>query len=157
MRSEFEKNRYWIGLFRTDVEFNALLGEFGRYELNGSRDVDHGYLEAFNSKWEAYARAWQNRQTEVDELQKRVDVLEATLQSERWDKDAGFKIFFKARDTQGQWHGFEKKPEYYEVGGYWMNGGKTIYLQGDEWCDRETAINSLTAVKEQALKGEGCQ
>lgn len=69
MRSEFEKNRYWIGLFRTDVEFNALLGEFGRYELNGSRDVDHGYLEAFNSKWEAYARAWQHRQTEVDELQ----------------------------------------------------------------------------------------
>lgn len=72
MRSEFEKNRYWIGLFRTDVEFNALLGEFGRYELNGSRDVYHGYLEAFNSKWEAYARAWQHRQTEVDELQKRV-------------------------------------------------------------------------------------
>ncbi|MCH7312889.1 hypothetical protein [Acinetobacter sp. ANC 3882] len=92
-------------------------------------------------------------QLQKDDLQKRVDLLEATLQSERWDKDAGFKIFFKARDTQGQWHGFEKKPEYYEVGGYWTNGGKSIYLQGDEWCDRETAINSLTSVKEQALKG----
>ncbi|MCJ0828675.1 hypothetical protein MN869_09470 [Acinetobacter sp. NIPH1876] len=73
MRSEFEKNRYWIGLFKTDVEFNALLGEFGRYELNGSRDVNHSYLEAFNGKWEAYAKAWNHRQTEVDELQKRMD------------------------------------------------------------------------------------
>lgn len=111
------------------------------------------FKQQFNSLLDAFNGGYGCRQTEVDELQKRVDVLEATLQSERWDKDAGFKIFFKARDTQGQWHGFEKKPEYYEVGGYWMNGGKTIYLQGDEWCDRETAINSLTSVKEQALKG----
>jgi hypothetical protein len=73
MRSEFEKNRYWIGLFKTDVEFNGLLGEFGRYELNGSRDVDHRDLEDFNSKWEAYAKAWQHQQSKVDELQKRVD------------------------------------------------------------------------------------
>ncbi|ENX36317.1 hypothetical protein F889_00479 [Acinetobacter colistiniresistens] len=70
VRSEFEKNRYWIGLFKTDVEFNGSLGEFGRYELNGSRDVNHSYLEAFNGKWEAYAKAWQHRQTEVDELKK---------------------------------------------------------------------------------------
>lgn len=70
-RSEFEKNRYWIGLFKTDVEFNGLLGEFGRYELNGSRDVNHSYLEDFNSKWEAYAKAWQHQQYKVDELQKK--------------------------------------------------------------------------------------
>ena len=75
MRSEFEKNRYWIGLFKTDVEFNGLLGEFGRYEFNGSRDVNHSYLEDFNSKWEAYAKAWQHQQSKVDELQKRVDDL----------------------------------------------------------------------------------
>ena len=68
MRSEFEKNRYWIGLFKTDVEFNGLLGEFGRYELNGSRKVNHSYLEDFNSKWEAYAKAWQHQQSKVDEI-----------------------------------------------------------------------------------------
>ena len=73
MRSEFEKNRYWIGLFKTDVEFNGLLGEFGRYEFNGSRDVNHSYLEDFNSKWEAYAKAWQHQQSKVDELQYRID------------------------------------------------------------------------------------
>lgn len=73
MRSEFEKNRYWIGLFKTDVEFNGLLGEFGRYELNGSRDVDHRDLEDFNSKWEAYAKAWQHQQSKVDELTRQRD------------------------------------------------------------------------------------
>ena len=70
MKSEFEKNRYWIGLFKTDVEFNGLLGQFGRYELNGSRDVDHRDLEDFNSKWEAYAKAWQHQQSKIDELRK---------------------------------------------------------------------------------------
>lgn len=79
MRSEFEKNRYWVGLFKTDVEFNALLGEFGRYELNGSRRVDHGYLEDFNSKWEAYAEAWQHQQTKVDELKKQKSLQELEI------------------------------------------------------------------------------
>ncbi|ENX63574.1 hypothetical protein F885_00316 [Acinetobacter higginsii] len=91
---------------------------------------------------------------EKNELQKRVEILEASLQSERWDREAGFKVFFKARGMRDGWHGFERKPEYYEEGGYWVKGGKSIYLHGDEWCDRETAINSLTSVKEQALKGD---
>lgn len=83
MRSDFEKNRYWIGLFKTDVEFNGLLGEFGRYELNGSREVNHSYLEDFNSKWEAYGKAWQHQQSKIDELQKRIndsqDIIESIL------------------------------------------------------------------------------
>ena len=83
MRSEFEKNRYWIGLFKTDVEFNGLLGEFGRYELNGSRKVNHSYLEDFNSKWEAYAKAWQHQQSKVDELQKRVDAVKQLIEDYR--------------------------------------------------------------------------
>ncbi|MDS7929254.1 hypothetical protein RMB13_07150 [Acinetobacter sp. V102_4] len=68
MRSEFEKNRYWIGLYRSDVDFDETLGEFGRYVANGSRRFDAANLESFNEKWEAYANAWQHRQTEVDEL-----------------------------------------------------------------------------------------
>lgn len=64
-------------------EFNGLLGQFGRYELNGSRDVDHGYLEDFNSKWEAYAKAWQHQQSKVDELQKRVDAVKQLIEEYR--------------------------------------------------------------------------
>ena len=73
MRSEFEKNRYWIGLYRSDVDFDETIGEFGRYVANGSRSFDAIDLEAFNEKWEAYANAWNYQQSKVDELQKRVD------------------------------------------------------------------------------------
>lgn len=75
MRSEFEKNRYWIGLYRSDVDFDETLGEFGRYVANGSRRFDAANLESFNEKWEAYANAYQHQQSKVDELQKRVDDL----------------------------------------------------------------------------------
>lgn len=95
--SEFEKNRYWIGLRKTDVEFNSLLGEFGRYELNGSSCAHYSYLEAFNDKWEAYAKAWQHRQTEVDELQRRIDgayiKLAMLRQTELWREDDIFELF----------------------------------------------------------------
>ncbi|MEW7862730.1 hypothetical protein [Acinetobacter baumannii] len=72
-REEFEKQRYWIGLFRADVDFDVTLGEFGRYVSNGSRRVDAMCLESFNEKWEAWANAWQSQQAKVEELQKRVD------------------------------------------------------------------------------------
>lgn len=80
MRSEFEKNRYWIGLYRSDVDFDETLGEFGRYVANGSRRFDAANLESFNEKWEAYANAYQHQQSKVDELQKKVDAaLKETL------------------------------------------------------------------------------
>lgn len=116
------------------------------------RESDH---QALLVKYQATKKCWEDISKEKAELQKRVEILEATLESERWDREAGFKVFFKARDTQGQWHGFESKPEFYEVGEYWWKGGRSIYLYGDEYCDRDTAKKSLTAVKEQALKGEG--
>ncbi|MFE1583624.1 hypothetical protein, partial [Acinetobacter baumannii] len=68
-REEFEKQRYWIGLFRTGVDFDVTLGEFGRYVSNGSRRVDAMCLESFNEKWEAWANAWQSQQAKVEELQ----------------------------------------------------------------------------------------
>ncbi|WP_228280426.1 hypothetical protein, partial [Acinetobacter baumannii] len=67
-REEFEKQRYWIGLFRADVDFDVTLGEFGRYVSNGSRRVDAMCLESFNEKWEAWANAWQSQQAKVEEL-----------------------------------------------------------------------------------------
>ncbi|EPW4608430.1 hypothetical protein ACWLQ3_003820, partial [Acinetobacter baumannii] len=68
-REEFEKQKYWIGLFRADVDFDMTLGKFGRYVSNGSRRIDAMYLESFNEKWEAWANAWQHQQAKVEELQ----------------------------------------------------------------------------------------
>ncbi|HFG4565742.1 TPA: hypothetical protein ACGHC9_003915 [Acinetobacter baumannii] len=72
-REEFEKQRYWIGLFRTGVDFDVTLGEFGRYISNGTKSTDAMDLESFNEKWEAWANCWQHLQAKVVELQKRLD------------------------------------------------------------------------------------
>ncbi|MDH7585224.1 hypothetical protein, partial [Acinetobacter baumannii] len=71
-REEFEKQRYWIGLFRTGVDFDVTLGEFGRYISNGTKSTDAMDLESFNEKWEAWANCWQHQQAKVDELQKQL-------------------------------------------------------------------------------------
>lgn len=73
MRDEFERNRYWIGIYRTDVEFDEGLGEFGRYVSSGTREVDTGDLETFNERWEAYANAWSFQQKKLDDLKQIVD------------------------------------------------------------------------------------
>lgn len=78
-REEFEKQRYWIGLFRTGVDFDVTLGEFGRYISNGTKSTDAMDLESFNEKWEAWANCWQHQQAKVEELQKQVDALELKL------------------------------------------------------------------------------
>lgn len=79
-REEFEKQRYWIGLFRTGVDFDVTLGEFGRYISNGTKSTDAMDLESFNEKWEAWANCWQHQQAKVEELQKRVDSLTQTME-----------------------------------------------------------------------------
>ncbi|SSQ90450.1 hypothetical protein [Acinetobacter baumannii] len=93
-REEFEKQRYWIGLFRTGVDFDVTLGEFGRYISNGTKSTDVMDLESFNEKWEAWANCWQHQQAKVEELQtlytqqginmlkmqKRVDSLTQTME-----------------------------------------------------------------------------
>ena len=73
MRDEFERNRYWFGIYRTDVEFDEGLGEFGRYVSSGAREVDTGDLETFNERWEAYANAWSFQQKKLDDLKQIVD------------------------------------------------------------------------------------
>ncbi|MDI9704350.1 hypothetical protein QM277_13655 [Acinetobacter baumannii] len=72
-REEFEKQRYWIGLFRTGVDFDVTLGEFGRYISNGTKSTDAMDLESFNEKWEAWANCWQHQQAKVEELQKQLN------------------------------------------------------------------------------------
>ena len=76
MRDEFERNRYWFGIYRTDVEFDEGLGEFGRYVSSGAREVDTGDLETFNERWEAYANAWSFQQKKLDDLKQIVDAFE---------------------------------------------------------------------------------
>ncbi|OCY92602.1 hypothetical protein [Acinetobacter pittii] len=80
-REEFEKQRYWVGLFRTGVDFDVTLGEFGRYISNGTKSTDAMDLESFNEKWEAWANCWQHQQAKVEELQKRVEWLEDRLKA----------------------------------------------------------------------------
>ena len=75
MRKEFEKSRYWIGIYRTDVDFDESLGEFGRYVSNGSRKIDAGDLETFNEKWEAYANAWSYQQNKIDTIQNNFEII----------------------------------------------------------------------------------
>lgn len=84
-REEFEKQRYWIGLFRTGVDFDVTLGEFGRYISNGTKSTDAMDLESFNEKWEAWANCWQHQQAKVEELQKRVDAVKGLAQT-LWEK-----------------------------------------------------------------------
>ncbi|EOF7535006.1 hypothetical protein ACK2JT_000258 [Acinetobacter baumannii] len=86
-REEFEKQKYWIGLFRDAVDFDE---ELGRYVLNGQRKLYAFHLDSFNEKWAIWQEAWQHQQAKVEELQtlytqqginmlklqKRVDALE---------------------------------------------------------------------------------
>ncbi|MDC5147718.1 hypothetical protein ACT40Y_02010 [Acinetobacter baumannii] len=68
-REEFEKQKYWIGLFRDAVDFDE---ELGRYVLNGQRKLYAFHLDSFNEKWAIWQEAWQHQQAKVDELQKQL-------------------------------------------------------------------------------------
>lgn len=78
-REEFEKQRYWIRLFRTGVDFDPTIGEFGRYIANGSKITDAMDLYSFNEKWESWANSWQHQQAKVEELQKRIDIMQEKI------------------------------------------------------------------------------
>ncbi|HHP7998158.1 TPA: hypothetical protein ACSI0U_002053 [Acinetobacter baumannii] len=128
-REEFEKQKYWIGLFRADVDFDMTLGKFGRYVSNGSRRIDAMYLESFNEKWEAWANAWQHQQAKVEELK-------ASHHGEVIGHEVHFKKIKQERDE------LQKRVDavIIEI--------ENMYLSG--------AIGFDTVKKlEQALKGEG--
>ena len=65
-KEAFEKNRFWIGIFKADVVFKSEIGEFGLYEALNSK-VEAEYLVEFNNKWVIWYQCWQSRQAEVDE------------------------------------------------------------------------------------------
>ncbi|EHU3342169.1 hypothetical protein AXY19_RS03050 [Acinetobacter baumannii] len=75
-REEFEKQRYWIGLFRDAVDFDEKLG---RYVLNGQRKLYAFHLDSFNEKWAIWQEAWQHQQAKVEELQNNINLLNEAL------------------------------------------------------------------------------
>ncbi|SSS43194.1 Uncharacterised protein [Acinetobacter baumannii] len=86
-REEFEKQKYWIGLFRDAVDFDE---ELGRYVLSGQRKLYAFHLDSFNEKWAIWQEAWQHQQSKVEELQtqlslqrQRVKAFEEELTSSR--------------------------------------------------------------------------
>ncbi|MEG9130639.1 hypothetical protein VPJ33_24005, partial [Acinetobacter baumannii] len=81
--------RYWIGLFRTGVDFDVTLGEFGRYISNVTKSTDAMDLESFNEKWEAWANCWQHQQAKVEELQRRNQMLNDNI------KEQGQKLVYQ--------------------------------------------------------------
>ncbi|MDW5428594.1 hypothetical protein R7J51_19860 [Acinetobacter baumannii] len=167
-REEFEKQKYWIGLFRADVDFDMTLGKFGRYVSNGSRRIDAMYLESFNEKWEAWANAWQHQQAKVEELQKQLS--EYIFVSETLDE-----MYVKEVQKSDE---LQKRVQFLEQElGAWK--GKSIAAMVNGMCkqcgkeplqaivsDKDgyallhcfgCGANKYELIGEQALKGEGCQ
>ncbi len=125
-REEFEKQRYWIGLFRTGVDFDVTLGEFGRYISNGTKSTDAMDLESFNEKWEAWANCWQHQQAKVEELQRRNQMLNDNI------KEQGQKLVYQNEviETQAE---------------------KLLGLR-DEKAELQKRVDSLTQTMEELLK-----
>lgn len=65
-KEAFEKNRFWIGIFKADVVFKSEIGEFGFYEALNSK-VEAEYLVEFNNKWVIWYQCWKYLQAEIDE------------------------------------------------------------------------------------------
>ncbi|HHB1601795.1 hypothetical protein ACOUAQ_01950 [Acinetobacter baumannii] len=85
-REQFEKQRYWIGLFRDAVDFDE---ELGRYVLNGQRKLYAFHLDSFNEKWAIWQEAWQHQQAKVEELQRRNQMLNDNI------KEQGQKLVYQ--------------------------------------------------------------
>lgn len=165
-REEFEKQRYWIGLFRTGVDFDVTLGEFGRYISNGTKSTDAMDLESFNEKWEAWANCWQHQQAKVDELQtqlslqrQRVKAFEEELTSSR---NYGDELQKRVDELEFQLKDWKQKSMPAMLNGMCGRCGKEP-LQGIGSDKEDYALlhcfgcgaNKYEWIGEQALKGEG--
>lgn len=133
-REEFEKQRYWIGLFRTGVDFDVTLGEFGRYISNGTKSTDAMDLESFNEKWEAWANCWQHQQAKVEELQTLYTQQGINMLKLQKRVDVALKKLDKRRDEL--WSKWKEQADMQDQGA--ANAFEEAY-----W------------ILEQALKGEG--
>lgn len=134
-REEFEKQKYWIGLFRDAVDFDE---ELGRYVLNGQRRLYAFHLDSFNEKWAIWQEAWQHQQAKVEELQKRVQFLEQELGAWKGKSIAAMINGMCKQCGKEPWQAIVSDKDGYAL----------LHCFG---C----SANKYELVGEQALKGEG--
>ncbi|MCZ3341022.1 hypothetical protein NYZ71_12410 [Acinetobacter baumannii] len=176
-REEFEKQKYWIGLFRDAVDFDE---ELGRYVLNGQRKLYAFHLDSFNEKWAIWQEAWQHQQAKVEELQRRNQILNDNI------KEQGQKLVYQnevietqaekllgLRDEKAE---LQKRVQFLEQElGAWKGKSIAAMINGMcKQCGKEPwqeivsdkdgyallhcfgcGANKYELVGEQALKGEG--
>nr|WP_262442263.1 hypothetical protein [Acinetobacter nosocomialis] len=121
-REEFEKQKYWIGLFRDAVDFDE---ELGRYVLNGQRKLYAFHLDSFNEKWAIWQEAWQHQQAKVEELQKRVDAVIIEIENMYLSGAIGFDTVKKLEQA--------------------IKGGRMNYKKGDKVYYQGNKYNVLNA------------
>ncbi|HAV2934987.1 TPA: hypothetical protein JH913_002831 [Acinetobacter baumannii] len=162
-REEFEKQKYWIGLFRDAVDFDE---ELGRYVLNGQRKLYAFHLDSFNEKWAIWQEAWQHQQAKVEELQKQLseymfvaDTLDEMYVKEAQKSDELQKRVQFLEQELGAWKG---KSIAAMINGMCKQCGKEPWQA--IFSDKEgyallhcfgCGANKYELVGEQALKGEG--
>ncbi|MEL1746363.1 hypothetical protein V2W63_20865 [Acinetobacter baumannii] len=161
-REEFEKQKYWIGLFRDAVDFDE---ELGRYVLNGQRKLYAFHLDSFNEKWAIWQEAWQHQQAKVEELQtqlslqrQRVKAFEEELTSSR---NYGDELQKRVDELEFQLKDWKQKSMPAMLNGMCGRCGKEP-LQGIGSDKEDYALlhcfgcgaNKYEWIGEQALKGE---
>lgn len=167
-REEFEKQRYWIGLFRTGVDFDVTLGEFGRYISNGTKSTDVMDLESFNEKWEAWANCWQHQQAKVEEQAQEIANLKSLIQGHELRHQQNLsikqKLTRKSEELQKRVdaltlaldqiaYPIPHMQKEAELNGCELNGYWAVKMSEDHTYSKDIARRALE--KEQALKGEG--
>lgn len=151
-REEFEKQRYWIGLFRTGVDFDVTLGEFGRYISNGTKSTDAMDLESFNEKWEAWANCWQHQQVKVEELEGKLKQAYEDVDTfaEAHERECGFKAQLAKDKAELQKRVDALELKLREIAGIARRARHGEYQTES---GRNAGLN-IAAEIEQALKGD---
>ncbi|EPP8382017.1 hypothetical protein RG168_002599 [Acinetobacter baumannii] len=162
-REQFEKQRYWIGLFRDAVDFDE---ELGRYVLNGQRKLYAFHLDSFNEKWAIWQEAWQHQQAKVEEANAKAQMCrdEKNHAINRWsavckERDELQKRVQFLEQELGAWKG---KSIAAMINGMCKQCGKepwqAIVSDKDGYALLHCfgcGANKYELVGEQALKGEG--
>lgn len=157
-REEFEKQKYWIGLFRDAVDFDE---ELGRYVLNGQRKLYAFHLDSFNEKWAIWQEAWQHQQAKVEELQKQLSeyIFVAETIDEMYMKEVKSSDELQKRvdaltlALNQIAYPIPHMQKEAELNGCELNGYWAVKMSEDHTYSKDIARRALE--KEQALKGEG--
>ncbi|HAV5536642.1 TPA: hypothetical protein JI099_13890 [Acinetobacter baumannii] len=143
-REEFEKQKYWIGLFRDAVDFDE---ELGRYVLNGQRKLYAFHLDSFNEKWAIWQEAWQHQQAKVEEQAQEIANLKSLIQGHELRHQQNLSIKQKLTRRSEE---LQKRVASLEKTEFKLAQVKAI-LQNNPKLLESILVKKI----EQALKGEG--